>query len=224
LRRRRRSRRGAPGGQTELQAQRLAERRVERQRFGQRQLVAGGGARQLEIEEAADETGERDRDHRPERDRHQALHLEGGVQDDEQRPDDAEEDVGVEPDREMTGAAQEPDALAQRVAEHGDHHRRAGDAEDEAARAAGFQRPVQLVVRAVDERGRVVGAARPPEPPDHRQRHEIRHPQHRSPHLVDRTPRPHGSPKCADSTLIDPCPRMSRCTSRAMKTSLVTSA
>ena len=81
----------------ELVAQPLRHLAVGLLDLGQRQLLARARARDLQVEVAAEDAGQRDRDHRPEADGDEPAHLERAVEHHEQRTEDPEQDVEVEP-------------------------------------------------------------------------------------------------------------------------------
>ncbi len=147
--------------QSEAASQALRQLAVLLLELGEGNRLPGARARDLQVEVTAQYAARRDDDHRPEAQRHEPLDLEAAVQDYQQRPEHAEEDVRVEPAAERSRPAQEPRALAHGVQQHQQHHRGADDAELVADRAAGLPLPIALVAGPLDERRAVeVGPVR----------------------------------------------------------------
>ena len=108
----------------------------------------------------SDEAGEHHDDHGPVGGRDDAVELERGMERDENRAEDAAEQVHLEPRFHAARPCPADEALAQHVEERDEHHHRAEDAKGLPEGAGRSQGPVHALVAAHGEwRGVVVPAA-----------------------------------------------------------------
>jgi hypothetical protein len=84
--------------------------------------------------------------------------LERAVQHHEERPQDAEQDVEVEPPRERAQPPQRTQALAHGIEVHDRHHDQTGHAEPQAQRPARLEGPVERMAGPLFDGRQVIGA------------------------------------------------------------------
>lgn len=126
--------------------------------FSQSHLVAGNGPGDLGVEVTAEGARQHHGPHRVESNGHDPVQLSRSVERHQDRPDDSEKDVDLEPFRLSPDLLKRLGALANGVQEDEEHHHRADDAEELAHGPRGLEPGIELMLRARAQRCRVIGA------------------------------------------------------------------